>query len=243
MYDIHCHIIPDVDDGSGSMSDSVQMSELAYNSGVRAIIATPHCNIPDLYENYRCSDFNVKLENLNERLRKEQIPVTVYAGQEISMLGEKNVASLLKKGDLITLNYSRYPLIEFDFYERENSAFRYIEELCGEGYVPVVAHAERYKFVHFNFESIEKMRSLGALVQINAGSLDGDFGVGAKLTAKKILHEGMADFVASDAHSPFSRTPVLSGAHEFICENISYEYADILFNINPLKVINNEEIR
>ncbi len=242
MYDIHCHIIPDVDDGSGSMGDSLQMAELAYKSGVTGIIATPHCNLPDLFENYWCSDFTDKIEAVNERLKEKNIPVTVYAGQEISTSGEQNIASLLEKGEFITLNNSRYPLIEFDFYERENTALKYVEALCAEGYTPIIAHPERYGFTRFNIDSIKKMRSVGALMQLNGGSLTGDFGLNAMRTAKKILQEQLADFVASDAHSQYARTPDLSDAHEIVCERFSYEYADILFKENPLKVINNEEI-
>ncbi len=243
MYDVHCHILPDSDDGSGSFNDSVEMALAAVKSGSRGIIATPHCNIPDLYENYWCGDFQTKVNKLNEKFKEKGIEVTVYPGQEISTLGEDDIASLLLRGDLITLNNSRYPLIEFDFYEREEVALRYIEALKAEGYVPIIAHPERYAFTRFNFESIRKMRSLGALIQVNSGSIRGELGLYAMLTAKKILREEAADFIASDAHSQYRRTPDLREAHETVCENYSYEYADLLFEINPLKVINNKEIR
>ena len=109
--------------------------------------------------------------------------------------------------------------------------------------MPIVAHPERYAFVAEDKYSAAKLKKLGALLQVNSGSLTGDFGTKPKRSAESILKNQLADFVASDAHSQYSRTPDLSKAHEFVCENFSYEYADLLFKINPKRVINNEEIR
>ena len=117
-----------------------------------------------------------------------------------------------------------------------------LEKLISCGYVPVVAHPERYGFIIENPDAVRKIRSAGGLIQVNSCSLIGEFGRVIQKTANGITGNGLADFIASDAHSQYSRTPSLARVHELICENLSYDYADFLFRINPLKVLNNEII-
>lgn len=230
-----------VDDGSGDLTDSLEMAQLAVQNGTKAIFATPHCNIPDGFENFMSDELVRRLSALQETLNDRGVDLTLYCGQEIFLAD--GFLHRLRKGELITLNRSRYPLVEFDFYEQASDAYRKIEMLSSEGYVPIVAHPERYAFVGEDENAVRKLRSCGALIQLNSGSFKGSFGRLPAVIAENILHNQLADFVASDAHSQYSRTPDLSRAHEFVCENFSYEYADMLFKINPEKVINNYEIR
>lgn len=241
MYDIHCHIFPGVDDGSGSINDSVEMARIAASSGVKAIVATPHCNIPQLFENYWNEDFENMLRKLNETFALKGIPLTVYKGQEVFDYGD--VVSHLKNGRLISLNGSRYVLVEFDFDTMEAKALETVEQIRAEGYVPIVAHPERYGFAFENPMSIMKIRSSGGLIQINSGSIRGSFGPNCEKLSSAILKSCAADFIASDAHSQYSRTPDMSESHEIVCNNFSYDYAKLLFETNPLRVINNEEVR
>lgn len=241
MTDIHCHILYGVDDGSGDMADSLEMAQLAAEKGTKAICATPHCNMPHYFENSWSTQLEQKLSDFQRKLDDRGIKLKVYSGQEIYL--EEGFLQLLKRNELITLNRSRYALAELDFYERADEAYKKISSLVSEGYVPIVAHPERYAFVAEDKYSAAKLKKLGALLQVNSGSLTGDFGTKPKRSAESMLKNQLADFVASDAHSQYSRTPDLSKAHEFVCENFSYEYADLLFKINPKRVINNEEIR
>ncbi len=241
MVDIHCHILHGVDDGSGNMTDSLEMAQLAAANGTKAIFATPHCNMPHYFENLWSVQLEQKLLDFQKKLDERGVDLRVYCGQEIFL--DEGFLPLLRRNELITLNRSRYALVELDFYERTDEAYQKISALASEGYVPVVAHPERYVFVAEDKYAAAKLRQLGALLQINSGSLSGDFGAKPKRAAESILKNQLADFVASDAHSQYSRTPDLSKAHEFVCENFSYEYADLLFRINPKRVINNDEIR
>lgn len=240
MFDIHCHILPGVDDGSGNLSDSIEMAQLAADSGTKGIVATPHCNMPGLFDNYWADDFAEKFHKLRKALKDKNIPIEIYSGQEVFL--SRNFEVHLKKQELVTLNNSRYMLTELDFRIDEKTALSRLERLADYGYVPIVAHPERYGFVIENPDAIKSIHAAGALVQINRGSIMGDFGVYIKRTADFIVRRGMADFVASDAHSQFSRTPDLADANEYICSNISYDYADVLFRVNPIKVINNDDI-
>lgn len=240
MFDIHCHILPGVDDGSGNMSDSIEMAQLAAESGTKGIIATPHCNIPGMFDNYWSNALEEKVRILQNELNEKGIPVTVYSGQEVFL--SRDFDERLKKGEFITLNGSRYMLVELDFRIDEISAISKLEYLAAEGYIPILAHPERYGFVIENPSVIKKIRSSGCLVQLNGGSITGDFGGYIQKTADLIIRNSFADFIASDAHSQYSRTPALSDVHELICENYSYDYADLLFRTNPLNVLENRSI-
>lgn len=241
MFDIHCHILPCVDDGSGSFTDSLEMAEIAARSGIRGIVATPHCNMPGVFENFWSADFDAKVKQLNDILQSRNIPITVYPGQEVFAYGD--IIERIKNNELITLNNSRYLLVEFDFSVSEREMLKYLQMITAQGYVPIVAHPERYLIFGETPEMIRDIRSAGALVQVNSGSVTGNFGYYPERAASYFLANQLADFVASDAHSQYSRTPDLFPVHEIICENYSYEYADLLLDKNPQKVVNNKEIR
>lgn len=241
MVDIHCHILHGADDGSGNLTDSLEMAQLAVQNGTKAIFATPHCNMPHYFENFMSTELEHRFSELQKMLNKHKVSLSVYCGQEIYLA--EGFLQRLNRNELITLNHSRYPLVEFDFHEQASDAYRKIGMLVSEGYVPIVAHPERYAFVGEDEDAVRKLRRCGALIQLNSGSFNGSFGRKPAVTAENILNNRLADFVASDAHSQYSRTPNLSQAHEFVCENFSYDYADVLFEINPAKVINNDEIR
>lgn len=241
MTDIHCHILSGIDDGAGNMTDSLEMARLAADNGTKAIFATPHCNMPGVFENFRSAQLEQKLVDLQKALKEHEIALTLYSGQEIYL--EDSFLQRLKKNELITLNGSRYVLVELDFYERADEAYKKTEALVSEGYVPIVAHPERYAFVGEDEDAVRRLRRTGALIQLNSGSFRGSFGRMPAKIAVNVMKDQLADFVASDAHSQYSRTPDLSQVHEFICENFSYEYADALLRNNPECVINNYEIR
>lgn len=240
MLDIHCHIVPNVDDGSGSMSDSIEMARLAAASGTHGIIATPHCNIPGSFTNYWDENMVKKFDQLKAQIKSLNIPINLYQGQEVFLAS--GFLQLLRAGKLISLNNSRYILIEFSYEEKISIVLRKIEQIVAEGYVPVVAHPERYRFIFEQTDSVYKIKDAGGLIQINKGSLKGKFGRHAMKTAFEILRNREADFVASDGHSQYSRTPYLADAHQIVSEHCSSDYADYLLKTNPRKVVENKDI-
>ncbi len=241
MIDIHCHILDGVDDGSYCLAESVEMAKIAVESGTRLIVATPHANTPDGDKNVWGSMLVNKLATLNRQLKAENVPLTVCAGQEVFSAGD--VVSLLRSGAVITLNSTRYLLIEFDFYERTDAIIDRCETLLAVGIVPVIAHPERYEALKEDEQTAFSLKRRGCLLQINSGSLFGAFGRTAQNVAHDFLSESLADFVASDAHSPYVRTPYLADAHEMVSEMYSLDYADMLFRVNPGLLIRDKEIR
>lgn len=240
MYDLHCHIMFGVDDGADSAEESIRMARIACESGTKGIAATPHCNISEFNRNEWTAEFTRKIIMLNSTLAELDIPVKIYPGQEI-FCGE-DVTALLKSGNLLTLNGSGYVLVEFDFGEYSDTVYSKLGEIISAGYVPIVAHPERYGFVQEDKDAPLRMKKMGCLLQLNKGSFKGGFGRGAYVSSSAMLEKGLADIVASDAHGPFVRTPFLADAHEFISERFSSEYADILFKSNPKKILKNKMI-
>lgn len=240
MIDLHCHILPLVDDGSGSYNDSIEMARLAAASGTRYIAVTPHSNIPNLYSNYWDANMQASFDRLQREVNERKIPITFIPGQEIFLASD--YMSHIKQGKLIPINYSRYLLVEFSSNENASVALRKLQRLVAEGYVPIVAHPERYDFVQEQPDMVFRMKELGCFLQINKGSLKGRFGYRSMKCAFGILANHDADFVASDGHSQYSRTPYLADAYEILCEHFSPDYADFLLKYNPQKVLRNERI-
>lgn len=240
MYDIHCHIVFGVDDGSDSIEESIKMAKIAYDSGVSAIVATPHCNIPNSYTNYWNRSLFERITTLRNALTANLIPVKVYCGQEVYCTSRTH--ELLKSGRVITINNSRYVLVEFDFSEYSSSVYEKLSRITAEGYVPIVAHPERYGFVYEEGDAAMRLKSMGCLLQLNKGSISGFFGRRARSVAYELLDRRLVDFVASDAHSPYMRTTDMEGAFEAVCEQFSMDYADIIFDENPRRVIDNSTV-
>ncbi len=240
MVDIHCHIMPGFDDGSDNIEESVRMARLAVEGGTTAIIATPHSNIPNSYQNYCDGDYVEKFKALKARLADEKIPLKIFPGHEI--FAAENFIESIKSKKLLTLCNSDYPLVEFNFTEHSDSVFKKLQMLTAEGLIPIVAHPERYAFVAEDDSAPLKLKKIGCLLQINKGSLKGNFGRNAYMASDYIVENELADFIASDAHSPYMRTPYLADAYEIITEIHSAEYADLLLNINPSAVLQNKKI-
>lgn len=239
MFDIHCHIIYGVDDGSQTLDESVRMAEIAGMSGTRGIVATPHTNVPGAEKNYWSRELLDKVKAIREELRKRHINIKIFCGQEIFCT--RDTVELLKSGELITLNNTKYPLVEFGFYEQARSVLSIVSKLVAEGYTPIIAHPERYEFIHEDFHLAQKLKRMGCLLQVNKGSILGNLGESTMETANRMLETHLADIVASDAHGPYMRTTSMDVMHELICENYSYDYANLVLNINPGLVLQNSE--
>ncbi len=241
MVDIHCHILPGFDDGADNIEESLRMARIAAGSGTKAIIVTPHSNIPDSYQNYLDKFYVDSFKELKAKIKEQRIPLDIYPGHEI--FATDDLIEPIKRKKLLTLCNSDYPLVEFAFKERSESVYQKLQILVAEGLTPIVAHPERYAFVFENGYAPLMLKKLGCLLQINKGSLKKSFGANAYDVSQALIRREVADFVASDAHSPYMRTPYLADAHEIISELHSEQYADLLLSINPGKILNNKKIK
>lgn len=234
MIDLHCHILPQMDDGSQSLADSMAMARLAVSSGVTAMAATPHC------VDGGAGEIRDRVLLLREALEDADIPLRLYIGMEI--FGTEATARLLRSGRLLTLNNSRYPLIEFNFRGRGERETEILRDVLEAGFLPVVAHPERYDYVQEQPELINLWKNMGCLFQINRGSLMGRFGSGAQNMALELVHRGFSAVVASDGHSPRMRTPWMEDVFKFLSREVSPAAAEYLLLHNPRKILRNQPL-
>lgn len=239
MFDIHCHLLPDVDDGAVDFEDSLKMCKLSSEDGVRAIIATPH--YIDKESEVKKADIYDKIRILNEKLSQNGLNMVILPGMEIFI--SNNLVQLLEQGDIITLNDTCYMLVEFPLY---NAPPNYLEEVVFDlelkGITPVLAHPERCSYIHKHPNIIYEMIKKECLVQINCGSLLGNFGKNAQKTAVTLLEHGMVHFVASDNHSMHKRFVSLIEGYNIVEKKFGKDMADTLFIDNPDKLIKGEDI-
>ena len=232
MIDLHSHILPGLDDGARDMQEALKMAAMAADSGVTAMTVTPHCVQGDVRGVYAA------FERLRRQLRQARIPLELYMGMEI--FGTPETAELLRQEKLVTLNGSRYPLIEFGFHTDGEEETEILKSVIRAGYRPVVAHPERYEYVQRDPELINLWYKMGCLLQINRGSLLGRFGPDAREMALELVDRGFATVIASDAHSASMRTPWMADVRRMLRELFPASAARYLLRENPRKILNDE---
>lgn len=240
MIDIHAHILPGIDDGAEDIYETLEMAKMAADSGVTAIVATPHCNIPGMFDNYFGKQYIERYQMAKDAIAKEGIPIKLLPGMEV--FATENLPELISSKKIMPLNQSRYILVEFPFHAEPGFAFSILKRMKEIGAIPVVAHAERYHFVQDNPHYCYQWRKRGYAVQVNKGSFEGRFGKTARKTAYRMLSHNMISAVASDAHSYQQRTPYLKDVFEKLSAERSQKYMDVLFRQNPARICGNKPL-
>lgn len=196
MIDIHSHILNNVDDGSDSLENTLNILRKAEEAGFSDIILTPHY-IENYYENTK-DLISEKINELKQSLYREEIIVNLHQGNEIMLTD--NTPKILQECDISSLANSRYILFELPFSNRMLNFENIIFELKEIGAIPVLAHPERYIYIQENPDELLKMMNLGILVQSNYGSFMGLYGKKAKVTAEILLKNKLIHFLSSDTH-------------------------------------------
>lgn len=206
MIDLHSHILPKLCDGSQDLETSIAMAELAVADGITHLACTPHI-YPPIYCNHTAGITNAMLK-LQQELDQREIPLQLIIGADVNMTPE--VMTGLRKGVIPTLNHSRYFLLEPSHHNPVSNFIGQIENFLYAGYVPVITHPERLRWVNEKYHEFIQAVQLGAWIQITAGAITGDFGSIAKKNAERFLKDGYVHIIASDAHSIQKRPPILS---------------------------------
>ena len=237
MIDIHSHILPGIDDGAADIYDTLEMALMAVNSGVKAIIATPHCNIPWSDGNYLGREYREALKKARDAITSERMPIKILSGMEVFVTFD--LPDLIREGRILTLNHSDYLLVEFDFGEDPEFVDIMISRIKELGITPVIAHPERYDFIKEDILFAKRLVKAGCILQANKGSFLGHYGNRSESTAFEMVKSGLVHVVASDAHSPVARTPYMHDARRAIKEFCD---TSILFEKNPEKICLNQPI-
>ncbi|GAA0182406.1 exopolysaccharide biosynthesis protein [Clostridium sediminicola] len=206
MLDIHSHILPGIDDGSKDIDTTLEMLRIAKSDGIDKIIATPHFYKFNYENSY--SDVVELIKKVSERAKDKNIDIEILPGQEVYL--DKFTLDLYNNGNIGTLNNSQYMLVELQPSKLEPHILDIIYELRVKGITPIIAHPERYVFVHNNLSSLNDFIREGCLFQINTGSIAGIYGKKLKRITKKLLDKNICDFIATDAHSIGVRKPQMN---------------------------------
>lgn len=233
MTDLHCHILPGLDDGAADPATSCRMAEMAFAGGTRRIVCTPHCSTDDDALTQRSREILLITDLLQKALRQKGIGLELRPAMEL--LCTERLEEALRRQLLLPLDGNRYLLMEF--YFDTSAAFINDCVRCAQsyGYTPVLAHPERYEALQRDPRPLA-VWAQDCVIQVNKGSILGRFGPQAGETAAWLLHHELAGVVASDAHSDKQRTPDLTPAVRFVAERYSQEYAARLFFRNPSRI-------
>lgn len=238
LYDIHCHILPGLDDGAKDELEMIKMVQIAYKEGIRTIIATPH------YHPYRgLADAEAIVKNFGKayRLIKSLCPeMDLYEGNEIYY--QNDIIKKIKEGEILTIANSRYALIEFS----TDADFRLIkdavEEILFAGFSPIIAHVERYNEMMKNLDRVNELVETGAYMQVNADSCIGNSGAQTKKDVRKLLKRDLVHFVGTDAHDQKDRAPYMRKCVYYIEKKFGEERAKRIFQENPSLLIQDKII-
>ena len=240
MIDIHTHTLPGIDDGSQNMDMSLEMLAMAADSGVEMLVTTPHCNIPGEFDNYASSELERLFQRLDAAREEAGIRLKLCRGAEIFATSE--LPDLLREKMVWTINATRYFLTEFSFDEDPSFCWDVLAECAELGFRPVIAHPERYYFLQDDLRIAFDWCTSGYALQVNKGSLLGDFGPRSQETAEILLGHGLAACVASDAHHPLQRTTHMGEIAELLVEEYGEDYARLLLEENPARILRGSEL-
>lgn len=238
MIDMHTHILPNIDDGSESMEETIKMLKEAKKAGFTDIITTSHY-IENSYDITKRERKNI-INEIKSKLDIENINIKLYNGAEAYI--SNNIYELIEKEELPTLNNSKYLLMELPMNNKVLYLDNVIYSLESKGITPIIAHPERYSYVQNDIKFVEELVERGVLFQSNYGSIIGKYGNDASKCAKKLLKKKLIHFLGTDTHKSNSIYAQMNIILKKLEKITGKEYLELLSVINPEIVINNGNV-
>ena len=236
--DIHCHILPSLDDGAKDMEKTKEMLQMAYEEGIQRIIATPHS-----FAGKRSASSETIRKTISE-IEKQMVEwgfyIEIYPGNEIYY--RSGVEELLEQGMICTLADSDYVLVEFDPMTEYSYLRDGILKLDSYGYIPILAHAERYECLFEKKELLQRVKDHGGFIQVNASSFGGGMFDEMAKRARYIMKNDLLDFVGTDAHGTGKRSPKIQDTASYLYRKLGKTRAEEILLNNPEKVLHNSRL-
>lgn len=233
---MHCHLLPGIDDGASDVAASMAMARMAAADGIEHIACTPHIT-PGIYDNAG-PDIEARIEQLSASLAAEGIALTLWKGADVHV--DPQLLGKLTSGMVPTLGQSRYFLLEPPHHIAPPRLPELVQELINGGYIPIITHPERLRWIESQYDLVLRLVKLGALIQVTAGSITGGFGKRPQYWSERMLDEGLVDIVATDAHGVSGRPPILSAARDAVARRMGdAEALEMVYN-RPARVLRNE---
>lgn len=231
--DMHCHILPGVDDGAHDISEMKAMLKIAYNDGIRCIIATPHFH--PVYGRTSPDMLKKKLSCLRKVAHSIDPHFRIYLGSELFF--RQDILTLIKEGTALTMNRRHYLLVEFSPSDSYFHIRQSLQMLQANNYTVILAHVERYTAILENPKLAEELYDMGVHFQINAGSICGKNGWRTKKFIKYLLDSNLVFCVGTDAHNTKDRAPKMKKAAAYITYHYSEEYTRRIFFSNAMQML------
>jgi protein-tyrosine phosphatase len=230
VIDIHCHPLPDTDDGAKTFEIATAMLQMSAADGVTHVVATPHCN------------FRYAFDHAENMKKAAELQAALGAAPQILLgcdfhLSYDNIRRLTEDRVPFAINGTQYLLVEFDDHFIPEQMDRVFYEIQVAGFTPILTHPERNEVCCRKLQSVYTWITRGCLVQVTAQSYTGGFGSEAMRTVERMLDLNMIHFMASDAHDTKYRPPLLSPAFQKMVAERGRELADLVFTRNPEAVI------
>src|SRR5213594_3530867 len=227
MVDLHCHILPGLDDGPATIEESILMAESAIADGITHVVATPHSNSEYFFDFLHVRELCDELQaKIGDRLK-------IATGCDFH-LNPENLESLRKEPRHFCINQRDFLLVEFNEFSIPPAMDQALHEIQLAGVRPVITHPERNGILRAHPERLKKWVRQGCFAQVTGGALTGGFGAGSQQDALRWIGEGLIHFVASDAHNTRTRPLRLQPAYNLVVHQFGEEKARALFQDNPL---------
>ena len=238
ICDVHTHVLPGVDDGAPTEEYALQMLRNAAASDVKLLAVTPHCNRPGQRDNYM--DESLRARFLQLQQAAGDIPVQLVLGAEV--LADEALPQLLQQKKLPTINGGRYLLTEFPFDASVEYFIEMLQCIRSLGYIPLVAHPERYVSVCQMPQIVVPWLEMGCHLQLTGGSITGEYGKTVQRTAAFLLQRDLVACIASDAHGLRHRSNFLMDVYDHLSLRYSKHYAQCLMYENPMGICCDSDI-
>ena len=205
LIDLHCHLLPGIDDGAANLEISLEMARLAVADGISVCACTPHIQ-PGVFNN-EPDDIRARIVALQVELDAAGIPLRLVHGSDAHI--RPDFVAALQTNRVLALNETRYVLVEPPHHTHPPRLENLLFDILTAGYVPVVTHPERLRWMPEHYNTLARYVDSGVWMQITAGSVMGRFGAAPKSLSERMLADGLVHIIATDAHSPRRRPPFL----------------------------------
>lgn len=236
MIDLHCHLLPGIDDGATDLENALEMARIAVADGIKVTACTPHI-YPGMYENNGPQILEA-VSAFQGELDRAGIALRLTGGADVHLTPD--LVSGLKSGRIPTLNGSRYFLFEPPHHvappRMEDSVFN----VMSAGYHPILTHPERLSWIESHYDTMKRLAHAGVWMQLTAGSITGRFGKRPQYWSERMLDEGLVHIIATDAHNLRNRAPLMTKARDAVAERLGDRAAHDMVLTRPQMVLENQ---
>lgn len=233
MLDLHCHILPGIDDGAVDLDMALEMARIAADDGITTIACSPHI-YPGMYDN-DAAGIAAAVAAFQAELDRNGIALTLHSNADVHLV--PGLLEGIREGRVPTIAGSRYLLLEPSHHVAPPRFEESVFELMAAGYTPLITHPERLAWIEHQYEVFDRLSRRGAWMQITAGALTGRFGRRVKYWAERFTGEGHTMVLATDAHHPQRRPPLLAEAREAAAALVGAGEAEHMVHTRPAGVI------